>query len=820
MSKLKLVLTAFKNQKMKFLLVFLVTFVTLLIFNISSSLKESVVNTRLGQLRDLTQNSQIIVSAADGSYCEFDEAIFFDLYNKENSDYIQDQITRDYCYAEVLETETELFLFGTDIEHQEKLYAFQLEEGTVTDWKKDEIMVSSDFAKDNKLQVGDRITLQHGKAVEEMKVKAIAKNEGMFQNSYNLAVTSQSFIDQMAGRNGLVNRIDLTLKELEHMDEITSEMNEKLEGTGLAAVAKYNLTYFQAYVTTVVLALNLFSIFLILLSIYMLYSLFQSYVYENVGQMATLRSIGFSIAEYRQLLCMQAVFVVLTAFLCSFFCTPFVIRILGKMMFQQDTKVAMNYGMTIIKAIVVFFIAVFSIYLASYKVSKAPVVSVIRNHMSYQKETISKVRAALAAAGFIVTIICAIINKKTNSLILNYAVLIGIIIVFLLLQDLLIRIYGILLHWILKKQKRSLGLFGKQVKTTLVSYLPAITTVAFVLTVSMVILSMSDILNEAMDKMYSGADLYMTIYSGEYEPCLQVLEKQSEIDSYVLEQRKNITVEKDKVLLAGIATDLTDEEYKMLVECETYDAFRKLEEEHTMIISDTLAKKWKKKTGDKITVGNVSFSILDVMKTFENMGEIMFISEKSFEETQNGYDTCAVLAVIQEGTDLEALKGKIQEELDNVGDANILTTEEMNSSNKKSNQVIIKAIMAFAVIILLVSGIGLCSVVMINILLRQREFVIYQTVGIPKASILTIAFLEGGAVTLYGILNAIAVHHVLLPIIIEILSYYVGNLQKNSSLHSSVSLFVMIAVLTITVIMGVTKKYALSDELIEKIKVS
>ena len=80
MSVLKFIVKAYQKQKLKFLLIFLMTFFTLLIFNISSSLKESVVNTRLGQLRDITENSQIIISAEDGSYKEFDEKIFYDLY--------------------------------------------------------------------------------------------------------------------------------------------------------------------------------------------------------------------------------------------------------------------------------------------------------------------------------------------------------------------------------------------------------------------------------------------------------------------------------------------------------------------------------------------------------------------------------------------------------------------------------------------------------------------------------------------------------------------------------------------------------------------
>ena len=260
MSVLKFVVKAYQKQKVKFVLIFLMTFFTLLILNISSSLKESVVNTRLGQLRDITENSQIIISAEDGSYKEFDEKIFNDLYNKSTCDYIDKQITRDYCYVDVKETKETLFLYGTDVKQQRKIYDFQLESGNLDDWNEHDILISKEYAEQNHLQAGDTLTLQYGKKSEPLVIKAISKSEGMFQNAYDFAITSQEFVDQIGERNGLVNRIDLTISDLKNMDEITSEMNEKLEGTGLAARAKYNLHYFNGYVTTVVLAMNLFSI--------------------------------------------------------------------------------------------------------------------------------------------------------------------------------------------------------------------------------------------------------------------------------------------------------------------------------------------------------------------------------------------------------------------------------------------------------------------------------------------------------------------------------------------------------------------------------
>ena len=819
-SVLKFIVKAYQKQKLKFLLIFLMTFFTLLIFNISSSLKESVVNTRLDQLRDITENSQIIISAEDGSYKEFDEKIFYDLYNEDTCAYIDKQITRHYCYVEVKETKETLFLYGTDVKQQREIYDFQLESGNLDDWNEHDILISKEYAEQNHLKAGDTLTLQYGKKSETLVIKAISKSDGMFQNAYDFAITSQEFVDRIGERNGLVNRIDLTISDLKSMDEIASEMNEKLEGTGLAARAKYNLHYFNSYVTTVVLAMNLFSIFLLLLMIYMMYALFQSYVYENAGEMATLRSIGVSIRTYRRLLGLEAAFIVVLAFVCSMICTPLAIKLMGGIMFQQNTEVSLHMGVSVLKGMAVLAIAVASIYGASYKVSKVELVTLLRGEMNYQPRTFQKKRLVAAIAVMAAGAVCSFMNRRESTLVLNYVVLVSVLVSLLLLQEVFVRFYASLLEKLFSNKRKSIGLFGKQAKTALLSYLPAITMLVFVLSIAIAVLSMSKILDQAMEKMYSSADFYVTIQDKDAKQCLEVIDSCSEIESYVTEIQKNEVVLNSKITLMGLEKNIPDMNYKMVANCDSYKRFQELSKGCNVIISETLAKRWKKSEGDNITIRDKSFKITEVIQTFENMGDIAFISESAFYEIIDNFDTCVVLARASDKENLNEWKEKIQENLDQAGNATILTTEEMYKSNKRSNQIIIQGILGFTLLILLVSGVGLCSVVMINILLRQREFLIYQTIGISKASILKVSFYEAIAISVYGILNALLIQKILLSIMIEILSYYVGSLHIANSITSNIGLFVLVSVLTTTVMLGVTKKYALSDGVIEQIKVN
>ena len=99
MSKLKFVFFGFRNQKIKFMIVFIVTLLTMIVFNLSSSMKKSVIDTRIGQLRELTANSQILISASDGTYTAFKKEKFNEIFDASDNDYIEDYITRAYCYV-------------------------------------------------------------------------------------------------------------------------------------------------------------------------------------------------------------------------------------------------------------------------------------------------------------------------------------------------------------------------------------------------------------------------------------------------------------------------------------------------------------------------------------------------------------------------------------------------------------------------------------------------------------------------------------------------------------------------------------------------
>jgi len=820
MSKFKIILKSYRSQKMKFFLIFLITFVTLLIFNVSSSIKESVVETRLKQLRDNTENSQIVISAKEGSYEPFDEEILNEKFSKETKDSIETQIVRDYLIIQDENTNEDLFLYGTDVDQQRKIFDFSLESGDIENWTDSDIMISTEYARKHSLKVGDKIDLCLGEKKESMQIKAISQNKGMFLNAYDFAITSLGFIDKICEQEGLINRVDITLIDLKNMDQITERMNEELKGTGLAAVAKYNMSYYNGYVTTVVLALNIFSIFLLLLMVYMMFSLFQSYVYENVGQMATLRSLGFSIGEYRQILCMQVAFLVLVTFLLSFICTPVTIKLMGGMLFQQNTNVKMNISLVLLKGLAVLVIAIISIYTASYKVSKAPVISLIQNNVSYINNSFHKKRFALGILSLGALLGCIIYNKQQYSLIIYYVQMILLLVTLILFQDLFIRVYGLLIEKIFHKRRGFLGLFGKQVKSSLTSYLPAITTLVFVLAIAMSVLAMSQMLDKAMGKMYSGADLHITVKSNELDSFKKVLDDNKEVSLYATELRKNLTIKNSKIMIAGVGENLSDESYQMITDSGEYETFRKLSKEPNIILSDTLAKRWKMKKGDSLTIESKSFKILGIIKTFENMGEVIYLSEASFYDICDTYNTCVIFVQSKEKDSIQENRDNLQEKMDLIGDSTIITLKDMNQRNMQANQAILNALFIFAVIIILLSGIGLCSVVMINILLRQKEFVIYQTVGITKANILKISFCEAISMFVYGVLNAFLILPFLLRVMTEVLSFYVGNLGVSYSPSQDILLLLIMFVLIVGVILGVTKKYALSEGLIEKLKVN
>jgi hypothetical protein len=189
MKKVKFIIYGLRNHKLKFMLIFITTFITILTFNISSSFQKSVIDTRYADFRDLTLNSQIFISTADGQYGFFDPGIIDVIDKQEN---VQASLIRCIGYINSDISRELLCLLGMDIEEQRPVYDIEVISGDINNFRENDIIVSEDFAKKHGLGIGSKFYVYYGDKKESLNVKAIGAKEGFFENT--IGVTKKDIL--------------------------------------------------------------------------------------------------------------------------------------------------------------------------------------------------------------------------------------------------------------------------------------------------------------------------------------------------------------------------------------------------------------------------------------------------------------------------------------------------------------------------------------------------------------------------------------------------------------------------------------------------
>lgn len=816
MSRLRLALNGIRTNKLKFFLVYVSVMLTVMILIVSNSFEKSMIQTRLEQLREETMNSQILI------YSEEEELKLFD-YDKVMSEIGKNTNVKYVVPRASVSAMTELnsqfvYIYGLDLEKQKEVYELSLSTGESAFTEENGVIVSETFVKNNKLKLNETFIVTTEAGTFEFVIKGIAPDAGFFSWDYNTIICSLSMGQKLVGTTYQINRLDVTLKSLDQIEETRDELNVILKQYHLSAEEKYSADYYDSFVSTIVLALNLFIMFTALISIYIIYSVFRSYVYENIDEMATLRSIGFSIKEYRSIVFSQIIMIVSVASICGILISYPCMK--GMLFFftKYNGDVAYSAISIVVIILAIYMIAIVSGWLAIRKIIKTPITQLIRKSNLLVSSTGKKVIGFFGVLFIAGSIVFFLFIENDIGVLAYYISAVFAIIGFILLQGFFVRIYTFIIFKLFQKKGKGIGFITKELKYNSSSYIQSITITSMVLVIATLTLSVSFILKTALGSVYKGADLVVNVYSEEYETAKDALENHDNIDSYTMQKRKYITVENNNVILSGIDIEAyIKQDYERVIHESREEVFGKLKSDNTVIITTNFSKKIKKEVGDCILIEEQLFEIVGKVSSFENMGSLLFISRENYEKMWDDYDVC--LGLITTSKDkLEVVKADLEEQYTDFKAYGILQTSVLFEENLKQNQLIINMIYMLCIFSLLISGISLVSNLIINMLSRIRSFLIYRTVGVEKKQIVKMEISEALLMGIYSGIVGIGMGCVLLPVVSNILSYYVGDLPVRVEPYPLLVLLASICILIVLSMLYVVNKYILHKNLMEEAK--
>jgi ABC-type antimicrobial peptide transport system permease subunit len=173
-----------------------------------------------------------------------------------------------------------------------------------------------------------------------------------------------------------------------------------------------------------------------------------------------------------------------------------------------------------------------------------------------------------------------------------------------------------------------------------------------------------------------------------------------------------------------------------------------------------------------------------------------------------------------ETNNVEATRNRIEEQFTNskVSYFYVSSVAQMYEEQAQGNQLILNIIYFLCVFSLLISTISMISNLIINMISRKQDFMIYRTVGITKGKIRRTVLYEALSMGIYSGATGIAMGCVLLPVLSIILSYYVGSMGYSYSYSVMAFLMGVACLISVSSVLFTIQRYVFKTNLIEEIK--
>lgn len=816
MTRIKLVLTEMKRNVFSYMLVFLSVFFTVIILITNFSFSSSVINTRVEQLRESTMNTQLLISPSD----ESGDSVFETKYIEaklNDDDYIYAYIKRYSFYAETNRDTDMVYFYSMDLEKLKNIYDLDVEEGSIEFEEKNGIVISRKFAADNNLGLNSVFEVACREKQEKVIVKAIVADKGFFADAEYIILSKLEWADEIFNLDGKVNRIDITINNIAEIDQALTHLQGNLELDGLILEAKYQSSFYDSYISSIQLALSLFVGFLFFVSVYIIFSVFKACIYKNMREMFVLRSIGFTIGNYKKLILIQMLLInIFASLLGTLLSKPF-IKLLMVVLLDQKGTATIEFIPTLISIIVVNTASLCSVYITINKVVKMNIIAILKNGCN---QLVKKGHKELFWG--LLMFLCAIFSYfilPDRSYMGSYlATIVFMILGIIVMQRYVIEVYSRFIKKIMGKVSGCIELFAKQIPFHCRSYVQSTTLITLVIMITTITMSISMIIQNSMSSVYKGSDIYIECYDEKSEAIETIISDMDDVIIDSQQERKNVSIGDVETIIASV-----DEQtycfmdYERPVKEMREKIFHKLGSEDTIVISSTLLKHIKKSTDDFISINGIKLKIVGEVSTFENMGSICWCSQDTFNKLFDSPEYRLYLLSVNGS--IENALSTLKNEFDNYQlSFSIQSVEEMCRENNANNQLIVNMIYCLCVVSLLISAISMTGTLIINLQSRKKDFLVYTTVGISRRKIYYTEILEAVSIGIYSGIMGILSAFLILPPVLKMLSFYVGNVELKFEVSSVFIMIIISCVITVLSFTLTIHKYVMKDNLIQCLK--
>ena len=791
-SYIKIAFRNVKNNKLKYSLICIVFMLTIFASIFCTTFSDVAISTREDQLRNNTMNSQLSVITKDYENIYFDENIMSEIKKIDG--------VKEVCptiYSSALYENKNIDFRGIDKDKQNEVYKFKYLD-KIEDNSEDYIIVNKEFLKENSKKLGDKITLSRDDISISLKITGVVDN---YDTLDNLSYISLDNAQKLLGEKGKVSTLNITIKSLDKIDEIYNRINKIIPNT-LCSEKKYDLQDYKSYISTLTVAIGIFAIFSLIISILLCYSMYSSLIYQRIKIIGSYRSIGITKLGIYLSLFIEFIITVIPSIVLGVVLSYVFMNFMINNMFGSEMILNIDIIKIIFIGILITISGLISLCIAVRKILRMNVVELIKGN-SEIKEGNKILKIIIEIAMVLASIIVYVISLKVNNLYLQYSNLILLLITFIVVGYRLASFFINILRIIFGKVYWKFNLLLKQIVGEIEKMRDSIILVILVISIASISMMVSKVIESSAINVYKGIDIIFNNLSvNENDEVNKSISNISDINKCVQVQRYSEDVNDKRITISGINPD----EYKK-ISFEKYLSSSKDEmlnnldnEEDNIIISKSYANYLKKDVGDHLKIdtinGKKKYKIIGLVSSFEDKGTIAFVSNKNFNKNFVA-DSISYFICVNSNSNINNTKKKIEDKIKDNVFYNISTLKEISEQNTKNNQTIFSIIDIVIGITLVVCTVCLINNLIVNIIKRKKIFAIKRSLGLDFKFIKNSIITEGAIIGLTSSLIGILLGYLLNKNILSILSYYIGDVENINVMPPF--WFILIAIILVSI---------------------
>ncbi len=750
----KYTLKSLKEKKFRTFLIILSISLSIALTFASVSLKGTLENLYMEQIKKNIGTSNIVVHADEDSPSNYFRVK--DIGDAEELiEYQVDMIQFSGSYTDQIEDKNVSFdIKAYEYDDLELMNPITIKEELNDEFVGKDLIIGELDADNLGLKLGDTISITINESVHKFRISKIGSSDGLLRPSRNqvLIVVPKSTAEKILDKKGLSNSILIKSKEGMEVQEVIKELKTYYKRYEVRdAISQEEI---DASINTIIVPFILMLTLVVVTSVFIIYTAFKVIVTEKLPILGTFRSIGATKRKTDLVLLKESFFYGLIGGLIGIGLGILVLKGITTIMADNPyaaskLKVDMVYGLPqiIIALGMSVILSVLSALAPILKISKIPLRDVVLGNIesTYNKKTIKYFIGLLLV---IISFTLPLLDFGDASMIINVLCLLLLCVGIVFLVPLFTNFMLIILYKLITPIFGNIGFLGvKNIKDnkSILNNISLLTLgIAGILMINLISYSVGI---EVLD-VYNSAkfDVWYYEYGNDRSTEQRIKTVEGVEDTLGVYNTYGVKV-KDRDYEIGSLFGINPYEYfeywDFPIIGNKDEIIENVVEKRSVILSTMIRDKFDYKVGDEIIFefdkSDKTYTVAGFTSTLMNNGSLAMVSENYLKKDANlkFYDDIYIKTSVEPEVVKEALEVKFTRTKPWIS-----TLDELQVKNMEANNQIFMLLKGFSFVAMVIGIFGILNNFIVSMLSRKRNFAMMRSVGMSKSQTIKMLSVE------------------------------------------------------------------------------